>query len=216
MTQSHIQRQARALGDPTRNAIFDYIADAGHPVDVRELTDHFGLNHNAIRQHLTRLTEAGLVMVTTAPPSGRGRPRQLFEIHPAADERWRGDGPYQRISLMLVDMLKTGDSAIEVGRRTGRRIPVPAQQPIEDSLLQTLARGGFEPELDPGSDTAEFILHRCPFAETAAADPETVCALHLGMAQGLAERFQDVSVVGLEPRDPRRAGCRLGFQLAAV
>ena len=56
-----LQEQARALGDPTRHAIFRYLADAGTPVDVAELTEHFGLNHNAIRQHLAKLVHAGLV-----------------------------------------------------------------------------------------------------------------------------------------------------------
>ena len=42
-----LQEQARALGDPTRHAIFRYVADAGTPVDVAELTKHFALNHNA-------------------------------------------------------------------------------------------------------------------------------------------------------------------------
>jgi DNA-binding transcriptional ArsR family regulator len=49
---STLQQQARALGDPTRHAIFRYIVDAGDAVDVAELTGQFGFNHNAIRQHL--------------------------------------------------------------------------------------------------------------------------------------------------------------------
>ena len=54
-----LQEQARALGDPTRHSIFQYVADAGHPVGVAELTAHLGLNHNAIRQHLAKLVSAG-------------------------------------------------------------------------------------------------------------------------------------------------------------
>jgi len=33
----------------------------------------------------------------------------------------------------------------------------------------------------------EFTLGRCPFAEVAAADPDTICRLHLGLAEGLTE-----------------------------
>ena len=55
---SDLQLQARALGDPTRHELFRYIADAGRPVDVAELTKHLGLHHNAIRQHLAKLVEA--------------------------------------------------------------------------------------------------------------------------------------------------------------
>jgi len=62
-----LQRQARALGDPTRHQIFRYVADAGEPTGVAELTAHFGLNHNAIRQHVAKLVTAGLVREERAP-----------------------------------------------------------------------------------------------------------------------------------------------------
>src|SRR3546814_1263462 len=70
-----LQQQARALGDRTRHAIFRYITDADAPVGVAELTDHLGLNHNAIRQHLAKLVDAQLVVGATAPTGVRGRPR---------------------------------------------------------------------------------------------------------------------------------------------
>ena len=54
-----VQREARALGDPTRYRLFRYIADAEGPVSVAELTTYVGLNHNAIRQHLAVLKNAG-------------------------------------------------------------------------------------------------------------------------------------------------------------
>ena len=38
-----------ALGDPTRHELFRYIADAGRPVDVAELTEHLGVHHNRAR-----------------------------------------------------------------------------------------------------------------------------------------------------------------------
>ena len=64
-------------------------------------------------------------------------------------------------------------------------------------------------------DSAVFTLQTCPFVSAAAADPETICSLHLGIAQGLAADEQGVRVEGLEPRDPRRAGCILRFALQA-
>jgi len=51
---SSLQLQARALGDPTRHELFRYIVDAGHPVDIDELTEHLGLHDNAIRQHVAK------------------------------------------------------------------------------------------------------------------------------------------------------------------
>ena len=64
-----LREQAR-LGDPTRHDIFRYVADSDEPIDVAELTAHFGLNHNAIRQHLAKLVEAELVEEHAAPAVG--------------------------------------------------------------------------------------------------------------------------------------------------
>ena len=68
-----LQEQARALGDPTRHGIFRYVADAQRPVDIAELTDYFGVNHNAIRQHLAKLVSAGGRLVTAPNDSPWGR-----------------------------------------------------------------------------------------------------------------------------------------------
>ena len=65
MVEAVIQREARALGDPTRYRLFRYIADAPRPVGVAELTGYAGLNHNAVRQHLAVLKDAGLVTEET-------------------------------------------------------------------------------------------------------------------------------------------------------
>ena len=67
-----LQEQARALGDPTRYAIFRRVADAGRPIGIAELNEHFALNHNAIRQHLTGMVAAGLVgseIASNSPPA---------------------------------------------------------------------------------------------------------------------------------------------------
>lgn len=214
MSQDSIQQQARALGDPTRHSIFRHIADSPTAVGVKELTDRLGLNHNAIRQHLAKLLEAGLIVRHTDPVSGRGRPRQLYEIDPATEERWGVGGPYMRLSLLLVEMLRTGDSALEVGRRAGRGVVLgsgdmgPAHR-----LERAMVGSGFDPLLISDEGPGEFVLRNCPFAETAAADPSTVCALHLGIAQGMADDLEGVVVDELEPRDPILAGCRLRFHL---
>ncbi len=216
MTSGPSQQQARALGDPTRNRIFRYIADSLQPVDVAELTDHLGLNHNAIRQHLTKLVGAGLVVQETAPARGRGRPRLLFRVHPGAEQDWGAGDAYQRLSLLLVDMLRSGDSAIEVGRRSARNLALEGSD--RDHPIQALARamrqGGFDPVLATDGEAADFVLRHCPFADAAIADPQTVCALHLGLAQGLADQLDGIVVDELEPHHPRRAGCRLRFHLA--
>lgn len=205
-----LQRQARALGDPTRHAIFRAIAEAPGAIDVAALTERFGLNHNAVRQHLAKLVEAGLAVEATVPPSGRGRPKLVYRIDPEVDGRWGVTGPYERLALLLSEVIRSGETAVEVGRRAGRAAAVaPAGDPLE-GLVSVMAAQGFRPSLTRQGGRFTITLGSCPFASTAAADPETVCALHRGMADGVVELLAAVRVDGLEVApDPARGGCRL-------
>jgi predicted ArsR family transcriptional regulator len=57
------------------------------------------------------------------------------------------------------------------------------------------------------------VLHHCPFERTAAVDPATVCAVHLGIARGLTEHLPGVEVTGLTARDPGVAACCLSVAI---
>jgi predicted ArsR family transcriptional regulator len=208
-----LQEQTKALGDPTRHGIFRYVADAGGPVDVAELTEHFGLNHNAIRQHLAKLVHADLVTEEHAPSTGRGRPRLNYRVHPRAESRWGVTGPYERLSVLLSEVLRTGDTPEEVGRRAahrgGRAAPRGDTDPVAP-VVDAMDREGFDPVIRARGDRVEVVLQTCPFATTALADPDTVCSIHLGLAEGIAELAGGRVVIDeLVPHDPRRANCRL-------
>jgi predicted ArsR family transcriptional regulator len=206
-----LQQQARALGDPTRHEVFRYIADAERPVDVAELTAHLGLHHNAIRQHLAKLVEAGLVSETTAPRAGRGRPRLQYTVDPSAESRWGVTGPYERLTLMLTEIIRSGDSPVDVGRRFGARSRVATNDGTDpvSSLVDAMERHGFEPTTTRRGDQIDIVLGACPFETTALADPDTVCGLHLGLAVGTADSLDELVVDELIRRDPRRGTCRL-------
>ena len=209
-----LQRQARALGDPTRHAIFQHITSSDEPVGVAELNERFPLNHNAIRQHLAKLVGAGLVVEATAPISGRGRPRLVYTASPTAEGAWGTTGPYERLSRLLAEIIRSGSSAEEVGRRAAEefRVPSPSGDVVAD-ISAAMARQGFEPEVRPRRGGAEIVLHTCPFATAAMVDRHTVCALHLGIAEGLTAATPGV-VSELVAYDPRRAGCRLRISVA--
>lgn len=209
MTAATLQQQARALGDPTRHAIFRHIADAEEPVDIAQLNRAFPLNHNAIRQHVAKLVEAGLVVASTAPGTGRGRPRRVYRVNPAAEGRFDTTGPYERLCQLLVEIIRTGRDATDVGRRAADRFRVraPSGDPVAD-INAAMARQGFDPEVRPTDDGVEIVLHNCPFESAALADRSTVCALHLGIAEGLADD-PNVHVDELVAYDPRKADCRL-------
>ena len=205
-----MQQQARALGDPTRHAVFRYIASSEQPVGVAELTDHFGFNHNAIRQHLAKLVAADLVVEHKAAVTGPGRPRLVYTIDPAVDSRWGVTGPYERLSLLLTEVVRSGDSPLEVGRRAGRQMrAVEDGDDTESRLCSAMARQGFDPEVRTNRGRTEILLRTCPFESSALASPDTVCQLHLGLAEGLVGDDDSVEVEELVAKDPRHANCRL-------
>ena len=205
-----LQQQARALGDPTRHQIFAYVADAEAPVDVAQLTEHFGLNHNAIRQHLAKLADADLVVESKHSSGAPGRPKLVYALEPTADSRWGVVGPYQRLSKLLAEIIRSGDTPEEVGRREGVRMRAEgATAPGVPALERAMAREGFQPQTRHRGGRIDVVLQNCPFEATALDDPGTVCALHLGLAKGVTEGSDDLIVQELIAKDPRRAGCRL-------
>ena len=210
-----LQAQARALGDPTRHRLFGYVADADHAVGVAELTEHLGVTQNAIRQHLGKLVAAGLLAEHSAPPVGPGRPRLLYQLEPAVYGRWGVAGPYERLSTLLTEVIRSGRSPQEIGRDEGRRRAVaPAgRDGIAAQLHDTMARDGFEPEVRVQEQRVEIVLRRCPFVTAVLTDPDTVCSLHLGIAEGLTDGVDGLTVDEFVARDPREARCRLGFHL---
>jgi predicted ArsR family transcriptional regulator len=214
-----LQQQARALGDPTRHGIFRHVADANRPVDIAELTDTFGLNHNAVRQHLAKLVRAGLLVESQAAGAGRGRPRLVYRLDPSVDSRWGAIGPYERLSVLLAEVVRTGDSPVEVGSRSiGRgRLSHTYDEPVT-MVVDVMDRQGFRPSVSATQgDRIELVLRACPFASAALVDPDTVCGIHLGIAEGVAALTGDRIVVDeLVTRDPRRAHCRLRMHLVAV
>ncbi len=206
-----LRLQARALGDPTRHRLFRYIADAPAPVTVAELTAHAGLNHNAIRQHLALLKDAGLVTEQAERRDRPGRPRLLYRLHPEAAGEWGTPGAYAWLAGMLSAALRRGQDPRQVGRQEGHRhaAEMAGSGDPADLVDEELSRRGFRPARTDRGPQIEFTLGRCPFAEVAAADPDTICRLHLGLAEGLTEGLGGLITERLTVKPARQAGCRL-------
>jgi len=204
-----LQKQAKALGDPTRLGIFRFIKGSALPVTVAALTEYAQLNHNAVRQHLAKLVEAHLVQESRVRTGGRGRPRLVYELHPRAVTRWLDENPYERLSVLLAEVNRTGKTPAEVGHRAGTALPQPGADPetaVRD-LTAMFADLGFLPEVATRSGGADVVLRNCPFASAVLRDP-AVCALHRGLAEGFLFGTQ-LEVVDLLARDPREAQCVL-------
>jgi len=206
--------RARALGDPTRRALHRALEQSGRPRTVADLSAHVGVHHNAVRRHLTLLRDAGLVLEGREVRDRPGRPRLLYEAAPVAAD---GRAAYEQLSLLLLDLVASGAGAHRsgphaTGRDAGRREAARLRVAGDDTVtaLETHARvHGFAPARVRARDgTDELLLAQCPIATAAARDPATVCALHAGLAQGIADGSTPATVE-LVARDPHVAGCRL-------
>src|SRR5579875_895242 len=211
MVEEELQQEARALGDPTRHRLFRYVAEASRPVGVAELTDFVRLNHNAVRQHLAVLKDAGLVVEEVEERTRPGRPRLLYRLAPEVAGRWGTSGAYAWLASLLSEAVRRHLEPRQVGRQEGHRRGAElagSGEPV--NLFESeIERRGFRPTRVERGRTVELVLGRCPFADVAGSDPDTVCQLHLGLAEGLAEGLGGLDVEGLVAKDPLRAGCRI-------
>ncbi|WP_116113552.1 helix-turn-helix transcriptional regulator [Austwickia chelonae] len=213
---------ARALGDPTRAAIHDFIRDAPHPVTIAEITERLRLNHNGIRRHLGKLRDAGLVLESREPPSGRGRPGLLYTTAPNP-EGLSSAGAHAELARMLLRMITTGQDPLTVGREAGQRIAAELRSATSTTdttatreeltaALETAARRmGFDPTGEATANGIDIVLRRCPFAVEAELSPETICLLHRGIAEGISNSLRPGGTVLLTVVDPRRGGCRIAM-----
>lgn len=200
--------RSRALGDPTRYAIYRELARRETPVTVAALTDTFSLNHTTIRRHLAKLCDAALVEEVRDAPRGPGRPRLLYRLTEDAATTWNDEGPYERLSLLLLEVATTGASALEVGREAGRRVALdPTTDDPLTAMTAAMTAQGFAPHTSPHGEETELVLEHCPFAAAAEVNPEVVCALHRGMLEGLASKLEGIELSDLVTEDPRRARC---------
>jgi predicted ArsR family transcriptional regulator len=196
--------RAQALADPSRARIHRLIAAAERPLTIAELALATGLHRTAVGTHLTRLVDAGLAERSVTAPDGRGRPGAVFRAVQA--------DPYRVLASWLAEGVRTGATPRELGQVVGMRMAVATGDPVE-ALTREASRLGFSPELRARRARGSFdlVLHTCPFADLASIDPDTVCELHLGLAEGLTANADDLDVQSLHRAEPHRGGCRLSF-----
>lgn len=221
-----MQLQAKALADPSRFRLFRHIADTRRPVGVAELTELLGFNHNAIRQHLTVLRDAGLIAEATENRKVRGRPRKEYVARDDALSAFGSvSGSYEQLAKLLLEVITTSDTPYNVGRRAAvPPLPRPTDRALTDraltdsgsvnavnELFRQLTTSGFEPTID-GDQTV--TLNHCPFADVAVDQPNIVCDLHRGLIDGMLSDRPGL-VARLEPKAPHTAGCRVSFEAAA-
>ena len=189
--RARLQRQARALGNPTRFAVFEHVARLHQPVQVATLVERFRLNHNVIRQHLAKLCEAGLFVEEFAPRSGPGRPALQYRLAPDVAATWGVSSPYEHLALVLLEMTAEGVSAREAGRRAGRRAATAVDgrgNPLEH-LVAEMRRAGVEPRTQHRQAGIELVLYPSPVVRGLSRHRDIVCEIHRGLAEAFLEEM---------------------------
>lgn len=198
------QELARTLADPTRFKVFSRIAAAGRPVTVKELMTHFDLHHSAIRIHLRKLEEAGLITSEAVHHQGAvGRPELCFSLGP---RRISISLPPQNPELLadLALQFATEQGANEAtmrafgekwGKRwagerdTARRLPL--SQAL-DALRQALVDIGCSTEVGETENGGSFLIEtNCFFSPLSRSYLPLVCELHQGIIAGMLSALSD-------------------------
>jgi len=201
--------RARVLAEPARRRVWVAVRDAAGPVGVAELASTLDVHPNTVRLHLARLVEAGLVAEDVETDRHPGRPG--FRYRPAGTDPVTEAAAYRRLAGLLAQAVRAGAGAREAGRAAGatEAARLAGADPVA-AMHATLASQGFSPEIATlDAERVDAILRACPFADAAAADPATICQLHLGLAEGAAQAIGGLRVEGLRIADPHRAGCRV-------
>ena len=190
---------AAPLGE-SRARVLDVLRSAGRPLGVQEVAEQAGLHPNTARFHLDALVDAGLAARESQPRETPGRPSMAYRI--TGSDGPAGQRRYRLLAEMLTGMIAgvmpdPGEAAAEAGREWGRYLtePPPPYQRLDagqaiEKLTAALAEIGFAPEAVAEASGCRLRLHQCPFREVAERHQDVVCALHLGLMQGVLEQLR--------------------------
>jgi predicted ArsR family transcriptional regulator len=187
----------KALGDDTRFAIYQELAQSPAPCSASELAERLALHPNTVRPHLDRMREAGLVEVEPIHRGTVGRPQLRYSLAPGAPGLGFDPPAHTLLAGLLAALAEElggdGLDASNLGRRWGADARGRRQsgRGCLAALVAELDRLGFDPvesELGGGGAATRRVrvdfLH-CPFRELAEAYPDLVCSLHRGIVEGV-------------------------------
>lgn len=210
--------QPGLLAQPTRAALFAAIRESGGGATTEALARRLGLHVNGVRRHLDLMRGAGL-LERDRLRHGRGRPRDVWSLAPAAAG---GGENHADVARWLARAIPPQPAALrrveETGRTVGRTIPVDGDLPLAEGIERAFTALGFEPAAE-GSEggTVTCRLGNCPYRAGARENPEAVCRLHRGLTVGLLEQLAPGSrLTRFEPHDPDEAGCVVAVAPAAA
>lgn len=213
--------EAQALAHPSRRGIAEALGSSPSGMTVTELAERIGLHPNAIRQHLSVMQRAGVVVAAGSLATGlRGRPSRRYGLAAPHGVAAVGHRALVRLLLELVRRSGLSDDAVEAfGMERGIQMLAAEAKGDPQALADAFAGMGFAPE-EVTSQAArhagdmDLRLRACPFKEAVLAEGgNLICVLHRGLVRGALESVDlDAELAAFETKDPVAAGCRVLIQ----
>jgi predicted ArsR family transcriptional regulator len=197
-----------SLGEPTRRALYGFVAAQDRPVSRDEAAAATGIKRATATFHLERLVDDGLLEARFARLSGRTGPgagrtaklyaraaRQFAVSLPPRRYEIAGEVLASALELLQCQATPADEAVARAAGQAGRQLAAGATD-----LAELLGRSGYEPRQDPG----ECIhLANCPFHELVARHPGLVCTMNLHLLRGLLGEFGSGAQARLDPAEGR-------------
>ncbi len=197
-----------SLDDPVRRRLYEVVSQRTGLVGRDEAASAAGVSRALAVYHLDKLVESGLLTASYRRPAGRagpgaGRPAKLYA---RSDREFTVTVPprhYELAAQLLVQAVESDPSGhsraalVEAARRLGAELPDGGTD-----LESALAEHGYEP--CRGCDGV-IRLRNCPFHHLAERHRAVVCAMNLGLIEGLVAALD---LPGFRPvLDPQPGHC---------
>jgi predicted ArsR family transcriptional regulator len=228
MGREKFEEQVRRLGslsEPTRRAVYIYVADQGREVSRDETSEALGISRALAAFHLDKLVEEGLLETTyrrlgPGRGPGAGRPSKLYRRSALRVEVSLPQTQYAFAARLFVRAIANGgtpdelnklagEAGFEIGTEARRRAGArPSKSALMQQAIAVLGEYGFEPVMGPGG---EILLRNCPFDAAVQESKEIVCGMNLQLMDGLVKglRLQGVTA----KLDPKPGFCCVAIEL---
>ena len=196
------------LGEPTRRALYGFVAAQDRPVSRDEAAAATGIKRATATFHLERLVDDGLLEARFARLSGRTGPgagrtaklyaraaRQFAVSLPPRRYEIAGEVLANALELLQCQAAPADEAVAQAAGRVGRQLAAGGTE-----LAELLSRSGYEPRHAPGGC---IHLGNCPFHELVARHASLVCTMNLHLLRGLLAGLGGGSQARLDPGEGR-------------
>ncbi len=208
-----------ALDDPTRRALYRYVAGSDHEVSRDEAAGAAGVSRSAAAFHLDKLVEAGVLIpsfrrLNDRSGPGAGRPAKLYRSSRSAIElsipprRYLIAGEILTAALQAISPATAEEAVRAAAVERGRLVAEELRQDglAAPRLTSALSLLGFDPEVARGGDIS---LGNCPFHALAELSIERTCSMNQAFVSGILEGLADTRHVATLDPGPGRCCVRI-------